>query len=652
MAAFFAAAACLFAGCDDDDDTETAKPAAPGIVLDGSNIDQPQEMAPGMSVKIDVTAPGKIRDFTIAIDSPFLTEQTLESMGLAKTINLANPASAETGAALAALGLPVGAGVTGKESLSIDISRFVPLIMEAYDQTADHKFTLTVTDKSSQRVSKTLTLHQTESSKAAPVIVLVNGDIDAPQEIVDQMTVQVSVTAPGAIAGFTVGIDSPALTPEILGAVGLGQTLDLVNPGSMADALGTLGFPTGDKVEGQTVLTLDISKLVPMIAQIYTETSDHKFTLKVTDKKGQSTTKTLTFHLEADPAVSYNDDANLWANTATVTATGVPQNGSVQYRVKGSGVWIDAVLVEGSTYSLTPVWTSAKNDAELDIHSIAAGSGIFAATTYEVRVAKDDRTLASTEFSTAKGDAIPNGDMSGWSKKQMTTDGKEFWPITYPNAEGDNFWDSGNNMFLEQEAAGLSSPLCFADGGTACLMPQMVLGAVFAPGNMYTGYFDYSGFSGTAKFGQPYAWTARPRALRLRMKAKVDKIDKTGSYDPNAEDYKGKQDRSCIFAAVVNWSVQHGVTSGMVAPSGMWNPADAAKFDEGPVLGYGQEIITESTDDWVTLTIPFVWYDKTAANPSSAPFSLVISCATSMRGDYLTGSTKNEMRVDDFEWVY
>ena len=47
---------------------------------------------------------------------------------------------------------------------------------------------------------------------AVPTIALDGGDIDQPQEITNPMSVKVSVTAPGAIAGFTVTIDSPALT--------------------------------------------------------------------------------------------------------------------------------------------------------------------------------------------------------------------------------------------------------------------------------------------------------------------------------------------------------------------------------------------------------------------------------------------------------
>lgn len=655
MAAFFAAAAVCFTGCKDDGGTDDPMPTVPTIALEGANIDQPQEMTADMSVKVNIAAEGKIQDLSISIDSPFLTDEMLAAAGLTKELNLANPASSAISAALESLGLPVGAGVVDKTVLSIDISSFIPIILTAYDQTADHKFTVKVTDQRGQSVTKTLTLHQTEGDKAAPTIVLVDGDIDQTQEITAEMSVKVSVTAPGAIAGFTVDIDSPALTPEMLASVDLASQLDLVNPGSMADGLSTLGFPVGDAVLGKTALEFDISALVPMIALIYTETSDHNFTLTVTDKKEQQTVKTLKFHLTGAPTVTYNNDADLWANTATVSVGNMPEGATVQYRVKDATDWIDATLVEGATYRFEPVWTASKNDVKLDIYGIEAGSGIFAASAYEYRIAKDGEALANGEFTTAAGDTIENGDMSGWSKKDMDTFG-EIRPVTYPNAEGKSFWDSGNNGFLEYDPGDgldpVSTPLCFGENGAACLMPRMVAGFIFAPGNMFTGTFIYTGMSGTANFGQPYVWNARPRALKVRYKAKVGVIDQAGSNDPEADAYKGQPDKSCIFVAVVDWTAQHGVTSGMVVPSGMWNPANAASFTEGPVLGYGQKIITDNQDEMTELILPISWYDKTAANPKASNFSLVISCATSMRGDYLTGCSTNLMYVDDFEWVY
>ena len=644
--------AALFVACGDDGtDDETPPPAVPTIALDGGDIDQPQEITNPMSVKIGVTAPGVIAGFTVTIDSPALTDEMLAAVGLAAELNLVNPGSMAE--ALGALGFPSGEAVSGKTALTFDISALVPMIAAIYEETSDHKFILKVTDAKGQSTTKTLTCHLT----AAPTIALDGGDIDQPQEITNPMSVKIGVTAPGVIAGFTVTIDSPALTDEMLAAVGLAAELNLVNPGSMAEALGALGFPSGEAVSGKTALTFDISALVPMIAQIYNETSDHKFILKVTDAKGKSTTKTLTCHLTGKAALAYNNDADLWANTATVTTANVPDGGSVQYRIKGAADWTDAVLVEGSKYRLAPVYETSKNAAGLDVHTIKAGTGVFAATNYEVRIAKDGQTVDSKEFATAAGDKIPNGDMSGWSKRIWIDGSNNEYPITYPNPEGMKVWDSGNNAFLEQNNGeeSLFTPLCRQDEtepGTARLQARMVLGFVFAPGNMFTGDFNYSGFSGTVNFGKPYAWTARPRALKVRYKAQVGKIDKVGSYDPDKDSYKDQPDRARIFVAVVNWKAQHGVTSGMTEPAGMWDPAVKTSLDEGAILGYGDLVITQTATGWVEATLPFNWYAKDAANPASAPFSLVISCATSIRGDYLTGCSTNTMQVDDFEWVY
>lgn len=183
----FAAMAGLFAGCSKDDEG-SKRPDMPTIELAGASIDQPQEMVQDMTVRVDVTAPGKIEELTISIDSPFLTDEMLAMVGLSRSFSLANPASADVAEGLASLGLPVGDAVLGQTALSIDISRFVPLIM-VYDQTSDHKFGVTVTDRAGQSVTKTLTLHLTESAKAAPVITLVDGDIDAVQEIQETMFV-------------------------------------------------------------------------------------------------------------------------------------------------------------------------------------------------------------------------------------------------------------------------------------------------------------------------------------------------------------------------------------------------------------------------------------------------------------------------------
>ena len=137
----------------------------------------------------------------------------------------------------------------------------------------------------------------------------------------------------------------------------------------------------------------------------------------------------------------------------------------------------------------------------------------------------------------------------------------------------------------------------------------------------------------------------------MTYKASVGTIDKIGSEDPDGDAYKGKQDTSRIYAVVIDWGKQHGVTSGIGTPTGMWDPATATGLEEGALIGYAMFDITASQADFTTVEIPFVWYD-TEAKPVEGNYSVVISCATSKRGDYLTGCSTNKLWVDNFEWAY
>ena len=631
----------------------------PAIVLEDGNIDQPQEIASEMSLKVSISAPATISGFTVTIDSPALTEEMLATVGLAKELDLVNPGNME--AALKVFEFPVKDEVKGQTAVLFDVSKLVPMIAMIYNETSDHKFILKVTDANDKTSTKTLTCHLTGIE--APVITLENGDIDQPQEIVESMSLKVSVAAPGTIAGFTVTIDSPALTEEILALAGLAKELDLVNPGDMGEMLTELGFPVGDGVKGKTSLSFDISQLVPMIAMLYNKTSDHKFILTVTDAKGQSTTKTLTCHLTTKTTVAYNNDADLWANTATVTATLLPEGGSVQYRVKGAADWIDAELVEGSTYKLVPVWISGKNNAGVDVYSVQSGTGVFAATTYEVRVVEGGETINTTEFTTAVGDVIPNGDMSGWSTRTMKNLANKDVDVPYPNKSGDSFWGCGNN--------GVTTGLCVEDtdkSGAASPAAKMQSSymVVLASGNLFTGDFDYNNYTGTVQFGKKYTYTARPKALKVNYHAtvgEVNRVRKGGDVCPYIQN--GEMDKARIFVAIVDWSTPHTVVSattmldaikGNGTTQGSWNPEDGADAStSGKILGYASMWITASTEGDAMVSsgddLEIYWYDKDAAKPEGN-YTIVISCAANAYGDYMTGCDSNCLYVDDFEWVY
>lgn len=498
---------------------------------------------------------------------------------------------------------------------------------------------------------------------AVPTIALVGGDLSQTQPLVENMQATVRIEAPGRIASLEIEIVSPLLDEQTLGAAGLSAKMNLAEPTeAQTAAFEALGFPYGEAVKGRERLDFDLSGVMPMLlmlCQAGEESSEHTFSLTVTDAAAQRTSGALKVRYdyvrpEPEPTLAYRDDADLWRNTATLSAAGLPEGARVQYRVKGAATWNDAAAEAEGVYAIAPVWESAENEAGLAVYTVKEGTGVRAASAYEYRVlTADGRSAAEGEFATAAGDAIPNGDMSAWSKKVLG-EGDEEVRLTYPNAAGESFWDSGNNVFLENPNVDPESwtPLCFEEDGAACLMGRMALGFVFAPGNMFAGDFEFAGMGGTVKFGKPYVYTARPRALKVRVEAEVGTIDKEGSNDPEKGEWMGRQDCSQIYVAIVDWTAQHEVTSGLSAPTGMWNPATTTTTEEGAILAYGVANITESTAGWTELEIPVNWYAEDGAMPADGNFSLVISCATSVRGDYLTGCSTNSMRVDDFGWVY
>ena len=132
-------------------------------------------------------------------------------------------------------------------------------------------------------------------SLSAPDIEWVGHDTSQRYEANDELEAQIVVTAAAGIRAFTVEIISEeVLTPEVLDAVGLAPELDLVSPGDYKEPLERLGFPTGEKVVGQTSVSFDISDFMPLIPLLGTGDSD--FRLTVTDNEGQTTVASIMVH--------------------------------------------------------------------------------------------------------------------------------------------------------------------------------------------------------------------------------------------------------------------------------------------------------------------------------------------------------------------
>lgn len=512
------------------------------------------------------------------------------------------------------------------------------------------------------------------------MITLENGDIDAVHEIRQGMKVVVKIEAEAGIGNLLIDIDSPALTQEMLGSLGLAAQMDLADPASqaMADGLEAIGLPCGDQVKDATTLDFDLSTLIPLIATIYPETSDHNFKLTVKDNQARQTEKTLRFHLTVAqpvaPTVVYNQDADLWANTATLTVNRGDVAGelTLEYRLAGEQLWQAAQMTDNGGETLTatiaPAWEEATaHPSGATVTAPRAGTGIFAGNSYEYRLLAAARPVegATGTIEAAAGQVIPYGNMDTWADYNgyytpAPDDTYKYPEVSYPCPQDDMFWGNGNNMFTSK----LCTSAAEGDGAYARLKGMSI--GVFAAGNLFTGKFDFVGeeLSGYARFGQVYDFEARPRALRLRYKATINAIGASGlGLKPGAQ--ATDTDEARIFVCITDWTERHSVCSGMIlsgvqqnqgteamiAKMNPFDPVTDADPAAGKVIAYGSLNITQSTDGWVECEIKLLYKD-TQARPTDGNYSLLISCASSALGDYLCGNVANELCLDDFEWVY
>lgn len=145
---------------DDDDNNNDGDDAAKIPTVTGDGINTPVTVKKGgsSSVVVNIAAPNGLNKLQVRIDSPLLSPEELEGIGLKSEFDLADPGTLKD--ALNGLGFPTGDDVKGKTTVKFDISQFVPLL--GLLGTGTSKFHLTVTDTKGNTVSKTITIVITE----------------------------------------------------------------------------------------------------------------------------------------------------------------------------------------------------------------------------------------------------------------------------------------------------------------------------------------------------------------------------------------------------------------------------------------------------------------------------------------------------------
>lgn len=334
---------------------------------------------------------------------------------------------------------------------------------------------------------------------------------------------------------------------------------------------------------------------------------------------------------------------DLWNNTASFEAV-VPEAAQtvvIRYRKQGASEWAEATAVKSGdmtyTASTTAVWNTTTNVNGHTVYTPDTTKSIFANSTYEYQlvvdgVAGDTATLTTTTSQTIPYGTLEDTSLSCWGSSNSSAP----------------FWGSGNNTYkktlcVQSSYAGQQGSYC------AKLESSETLG-MLAAGNLFTGTFTMSGFSGTVGFGVNYKWEARPSSLKVKVWHNIGNVTTTKYSSAIPE---GSPDQASIYVCIIDWDSRHNVTSGADTPTGVWSPENGLNsVSEGEVLGYG--IIypqgQTSGSEMVETEIPIVWYD-TAKKPSKN-YTLILASASSRYGDYMNGCNTNVMYVDDFRWAY
>lgn len=470
------------------------------------------------------------------------------------------------------------------------------------------------------------------TSPVAPSAIWENNPSFSRTEIIGDMTgkCNVNVSIPAFAQSLKINITSAYLNGNEIGLT----VLDLIHPGELGEVLNMLQFPCGEQLQGQSQINFDLAQTISLLKD---QVGDHTFELEVTDYFGRTFKRQLVFFVKP-PVTATLGEIDLWKNTATVTLTNAPEGSSIQYRRSGETDWQNTTESAGK-FLIQPSWTDSTNGTKI----LNNKTGVFAGGLYEWQAMNGGKVIASGSF----------GQMAIGSKIPTVSDGSLSCYTT--NNTATKFWGSGNNS-KATSICNYKTPLF------ASLEAQSTLGNL-AAGNLFTGTFTFkeAGFmgmnsEGTVKFGQNYDYNnARPSALQVNYSAQVGQVDCAKHKLPNGSypQQKGAQDEATIMVCIMNWEAQHTTTSGMPRCVGAWNPETKEGLTDkeaNGLIAYGFYPIKQTGDN-ASLQIPLHYYQPNAGVPSGN-YTIVISCASSRYGDYMSGCSTNKLRVKDFAWVY
>lgn len=384
----------------------------------------------------------------------------------------------------------------------------------------------------------------------------------------------------------------------------------------------------------------------------------------------------LAFELLVDYATDIIDDSivfepvstglsassafEIWAGHATIHAD------------VDAGEYPDPTAVKFA-YSADGVnWTTI--DSECTSEGVYQGvmTGLTPSTeyTYKLVIAGEDVGESRT-LTTEAAPAIPNGSFEYAS----LVSGASYYKFYDPNcgvAEGaSKFWGSGNGEGSEgiKGSGSMGMVITYVDTAEKAVGNQSVRAqsgsilGMLAAGNLFAG--DFMGLVGTSggivNFGRP--WTSRPTAMRLWVKYSASKINIISDKPDGVEITNDQYDRAQLKIALGTWDykkyggsktspVSVNTTKKSTFVDFYTDPSTIANgeliiFGDGQQILNGTETSTVENNTWRQVTIPLNYHTTT-----EYPTHVVISFASSMFGDYFTGSDDAKLWVDGVEFLY
>lgn len=354
--------------------------------------------------------------------------------------------------------------------------------------------------------------------------------------------------------------------------------------------------------------------------------------------------------------VSYRDVEELWLVSVEPVEQSVTM-GSVDAWTRVA--WLQA---SGSGSGDCGFKIRRKGDADWsDVGDVRLDNGYFSAaadaleplTRYEVYAFSGADRTEAVEFETEAELQLPNAGFETFSNAESSKYYSFYDPSSPDSSLQTKWWGSGNKG---STTVGASYAITMPDlstrteGAASLKMASRYVVIKFAAGNVFSGeYYRTIGTSGgVIRMGRPF--TLRPRKLTLWLKYDCGKIEKkTLGGAPEGETVKvGDNDRASVWIALGDWDYRK--FGGSEESPVEVNTTDRSTFFDPQgesVIAYGRYVAGESVEEWTKVEIPLEY-----VSTSRKPTHIIISCASSMLGDYFTGSPNSVLWIDDLRLEY